>query len=224
MTQKRTYRLLCPIARALDKVGDRWTLLILRDLHAGPARFSELQHGLTGLASNLLTSRLRQMMDDGLIRHVLGAHGAQLYELTAEGEATAPLLFELGNYGSRFPPDEDIRRPGNLRTVVVYLQESLRRSVAPDSNAAAELVIDDESFAVRIDAGRVSVRYEAYPEAPVSISMDYEAMIDAVDGRMLPEEFMAGHLRPTRGSEAQLRSFLAILGFGAPAASRERSL
>ena len=48
MAKSRSYKLLCPIARALDRIGDRWTLLILRDLHAGPARFSELQRGLTG--------------------------------------------------------------------------------------------------------------------------------------------------------------------------------
>ena len=63
----RRYRLLCPIARALDRVGDRWTLLILRDLHAGPARFVDVQASLPGLAPNLLTKRLRQLEADGLI-------------------------------------------------------------------------------------------------------------------------------------------------------------
>ena len=57
MAGSRRYKLLCPIARALDRIGDRWTMLILRDLHAGPARFSELQSGLTGIAPNLLTDR-----------------------------------------------------------------------------------------------------------------------------------------------------------------------
>ena len=67
MASSRRYRLLCPIARALDRIGDRWTLLILRDLHAGPARFSELQTGLAGIATNLLTDRLQQLMTDGLV-------------------------------------------------------------------------------------------------------------------------------------------------------------
>ena len=56
MPKHRTYKLLCPIARALDKLGDRWTLLILRDLHAGPARFGDIAQGLPGLASNLLAA------------------------------------------------------------------------------------------------------------------------------------------------------------------------
>ena len=66
MSTRRGYDLVCPIARALDRVGDRWTLLILRDLHAGPARFSDLETGL-GIASNLLSSRLRDLNDDGLV-------------------------------------------------------------------------------------------------------------------------------------------------------------
>ena len=90
----RRYRLLCPIARALDRVGDRWTLILLRDLHAGPARFSDLQT-LPGIASNLLTNRLRQLEEDGLIRRRTGEYGTTLYELTALGEETANLLFKL---------------------------------------------------------------------------------------------------------------------------------
>ena len=67
MTRKRPYQLLCPIAQALDVVGDRWTLLILRDLHAGPARFQQLQEGL-GIATNLLTTRLAELTESGMIR------------------------------------------------------------------------------------------------------------------------------------------------------------
>ncbi|MCO4770810.1 MAG: helix-turn-helix transcriptional regulator [Deltaproteobacteria bacterium] len=219
MPKKRSYRLLCPIARALDKVGDRWTLLILRDLHAGPARYMELQTGLTGLASNLLASRLNQLQEDGLVRQTDGPHGTQLYALTPEGEATAPLLFELGNYGSRFAPPEDLRRPGNLRTIVVNLKESLRRSVDANSNARAELVVDEEFFAVRVDEGRVTVRYGADPEAPVSLSMGYEALIDTVDGRMPSDEFASEHLEATRGTAEDVGSFLGLLA-GAFAGAR----
>lgn len=211
MPTRRSYRLLCPIARALDRVGDRWTLLILRDLHAGPARFTELQHGLTGLASNLLTSRLKQLQEDGLVHHATGPHGAQLYELTPEGEATAPLLFELGMYGSRFAPAEDIRRPGNLRTVAVNLKESLRRSVTPDVDVHAELVYDGEAFSVRVVEGVVTVRYGDDPEAPVSIAMDYEPLIDMVDGRLPPDQFVGEHVRPRRGTPEQIGAVMAVM-------------
>ena len=94
MNKPRRYRLLCPIARALDRIGDRWTLLILRDLHAGPARFSDLQSGLGGIASNLLAGRLQQLLEDGLARRRDAGFGVTVYELTETGAKSADLLFE----------------------------------------------------------------------------------------------------------------------------------
>ena len=70
MAKARSYKLLCPIARALDRIGDRWTLLILRDLHAGPMRFGELQKGLPGTAANLLTERFNKLVAAGLVSKV----------------------------------------------------------------------------------------------------------------------------------------------------------
>jgi DNA-binding HxlR family transcriptional regulator len=89
MEKPRRYKLLCPIARALDRVGDRWTLLILRDLHAGPARFSDLKTGLDGIATNLLTDRLRQLIDDGLVVRREGEFGTALYTLTELGRRSS---------------------------------------------------------------------------------------------------------------------------------------
>ena len=80
MTAKRHYNLLCPIARALDAVGDRWTLLILRDLHAGPARYQELHEGL-GIATNLLSTRLTELTNDGLIRQPSERGACELTDL-----------------------------------------------------------------------------------------------------------------------------------------------
>lgn len=211
MPNKRSYRLLCPISRALDKIGDRWTLLILRDLHAGPARYSELQEGLTGLASNLLSSRLKQLQEDGLIRLKEGPHRAQLYELTADGEATAPLLFELSAYGSRFSAGDDIRPPGNMRMGAVTIKESLRRVVDETTNARAELLIDDEPLSVVIEDGKVRVVYAADPDAPVSIAMDYEAIIAVADGHMEFAEFGAKHIRVLRGSEEHVQQFAGLM-------------
>jgi DNA-binding HxlR family transcriptional regulator len=101
MTAKRHYNLLCPIARALDAVGDRWTLLILRDLHAGPARYQELHEGL-GIATNLLSTRLTELSDSGLI-HKTGGQSA--YELTELGRSTDRILWELTRFGGALDRD-----------------------------------------------------------------------------------------------------------------------
>ena len=211
MPQSRSYRLLCPIARALDRVGDRWALLILRDLHAGPARFTDIQTGLTGLASNLLTSRLQQLQRDGLVMRRQAEHGVVLYELTPEGERTAPLLFELSVFGSGYPAPDDVRPPGNLRTVAVTLKEALRR-VVQDETLHVELVVVDERFRVDIEDGGVEVRYGAYPGANVSVGTQYLAMIAVTDGDISLEDFARDHVSVIRGEEADAQAFVRLMG------------
>ena len=82
--ERKSYEQVCPMATALDFIGDRWTILILRELLGGPARFQELRDGLPGIATNLLTERLRRMEADGIVRRVEFG-GAGLYTLTEAG-------------------------------------------------------------------------------------------------------------------------------------------
>ena len=210
MPKNRTYRLLCPIARALDRVGDRWTLLILRDLHAGPARFTDLQTGLTGLASNLLSTRLEQLQTDGLIvRQERGRSAA--YELTAAGARTAPLLFELSQFGSAYPAPDEVRRPGNLRTIVVTLREALRR-LGANADLHVELAIDDEFFGIDLRETPPQVRYGAEPDAPIRVATSYEPLMALADGTLAPEAFLAEHFELERGEVAEGMQFFGILG------------
>jgi len=211
MAKPKSYRLLCPIARALDRVGDRWNLLILRDLHAGPARFGELQAGLTGLASNLLATRLEQLQQDGLITHRPAPSGGHVYALTSDGEATAPLLFDLAMLGGKYPAPDEVRRPGNLRTVAVTLKEALRRVAGPDDEIRAELVVDDEPFRITIGDAEVGVEYRADPDAPLSIHTDYEALVDVGDGNMSAAEFGKQHVEVARGTKRAAKSLLRLM-------------
>jgi len=190
MSLARQYRLLCPIARALDLVGDRWALLILRDLHAGPARFSELLDGLTGIASNLLTSRLDQLVAGQLVRRTIGPHKLPLYELTSLGAHTAPLLYELAAFGSRLPPDADVRPPGNRRSIAVTLKVACRRVVDPDLDLEIELRVDGEPFTIRADRGRVDVRSRAATSPRVILETDYESLVAVTDGIMPLQDFV----------------------------------
>jgi len=184
----RRYRLLCPISRALDHIGDRWTLLILRDLHAGPVRYKALATGLTGIPSNLLATRLKELVKDGLIQKESSEHGVPLYRLTDLGEATGPVLFELSKLGTRFPADQKPRRPGNLRLAAVTLKESLSR-ITDDSEFHIELRIDGEPLEIHAHQGRVRVRYRPATNPQAVISVPYEPMIACGDGRITQEAF-----------------------------------
>ncbi len=211
MPKPRRYRLLCPIARALDRVGDRWTLLILRDLHAGPARFSDLQT-LPGIASNLLTKRLRQLEEDGLIRRRDAEYGTTVYELTDLGSRTGSLLFELAMFGAELPPDEEIMRPGNLRTIAVTLRVACQRVVDADMSLRAELVVDGEPFAFKVDRGVVDVKAGKASNPEATLTTSYEPMIAVADGQMSLDEFVARHLEMSGSDPAQAHALAELMG------------
>ena len=95
----------CGIARSLDVVGDRWALLVVRELMFGPKRFVQLRDGLHGISPNVLAQRLRDLEDAGLVRREVLEPPASVavYELTGRGRALEPVLLELGRWGSQEP-------------------------------------------------------------------------------------------------------------------------
>src|SRR6478736_3892101 len=99
--RRRSYDQFCAGARALDAVGDRWTLLIVRELLAGPRRYTDLHTDLPGVSTDVLASRLRDMERDGLAtrRRLPPPGAAYVYELTARGSALLPVLQALGAWG-----------------------------------------------------------------------------------------------------------------------------
>lgn len=209
MTTSRRYRLLCPIARALDHIGDRWTLLILRDLHAGPARFSDLQQGLTGVAPNLLTDRMKQLVEDGLVEKVKGEHGVSLYALTDLGKKTGSVIFELAVFGRNFRPDEEPRRPGNLRTIVLPLKTAVERTVSPDVRLSVQMIVDREPFWLSADGGAVEMQAGSISEPDIVMETAYEPMIAAAEGAMPLVRFTAEHVKLTtltKGKDEELRA------------------
>ena len=199
MTRNRRYQLLCPIARALDVVGDRWALLILRDLHAGPARFQQLQEGL-GIATNLLTTRLAELTESGAIEKI-DVDGHKAYALTDLGRHTDLLLWELSRFGGLLDPEPDPRRPGNLRTISLPLRISLS-AVEDRPNLTVRVLIDDETFTVLSSPEAVHVEYgETTTPADLVIRTDYVGLLDASEGRISLEEFGAEHLEVVDGPE-----------------------
>lgn len=212
MVRRKHYRLLCPISRALDRVGDRWTLLILRDLHAGPVRFNDLGAGLPGLATNLLSTRLRQLEEDGLVEQRSSSFGVKVYALTDLGRATDKILLSLAGFGFQFPPGEDVRRPGNLRTVAITLQNALALCPPPDGFTAAGLLIDGESLVIRLTEDGVAVRYQVVEDLPLVVETNYEALMAAGDGRMPPDVFGRQHVTLRKGSAEAAQALLHWIG------------
>ncbi len=198
MTRMRRYQLLCPIARALDALGDRWSLLILRDLHAGPAGFRELQDGL-GVASNLLSTRLGELTEAGLI-HKQGSDLRSPYALTETGRQTDAVLWELVRFGSLLERDPDPRDPGNLRTLALPLRIMLE-SVDDRPDLTVGLIVDGERFTIVSTSSAVSVEYGDTGPADLVVRTDYEALLDVSEGVMGLEDFATDHVEVVDGHE-----------------------
>jgi DNA-binding HxlR family transcriptional regulator len=101
----KSYRQFCSVAKALDVVGDRWNLLIVRELLLqGPCRYTDLRHGLPGIATNLLTERLRELEAAGIVERnfALPPVATTLISLTATGEELRPVIDELASFGARY--------------------------------------------------------------------------------------------------------------------------
>ena len=110
----KNYGQYCPIATSLGLVGERWTLLVVRELMAGPKRYTDLVGGLHGIGTNILADRLKELEAAGLVeKHKLPPPAAStVYELTASGRALRPVLHELARFGARYlgpPPAESLQ-------------------------------------------------------------------------------------------------------------------
>ena len=212
MASNRRYRLLCPIARGLDRVGDRWSLLILRDLHAGPARFVDLQSGLTGIAPNMLSDRLAQLADDGLVVKEDASYGVTLYKLTELGERTRDILFELAMFGGRFPPDEHPRKPGNLRAIAVTMGSAARRVATDGMDFEAVFRVDGEPFTLTVRDGDADMRIAKSNNPDLIVETSYESLLAVSEGEMPLHEFIELHFNlevKTPGKEVELMALMS---------------
>jgi DNA-binding HxlR family transcriptional regulator len=156
MATKRTYGDRCGVARALDIVGERWALLVVRDLLLGPKRFTDLRAGLPHVSPDVLSQRLRELEEAGIVRRTKlpPPTSARVYELTERGRALQPIVIELGRWGSQEPvPDEEARL--NPDSTVIALITTFDPSAADGRDQTYELRLDEQPFRLRVADGRL---------------------------------------------------------------------
>ncbi|HEX6116454.1 MAG TPA: helix-turn-helix domain-containing protein [Solirubrobacterales bacterium] len=164
----RTYNDLCGIARALDVVGERWAILVVRELVLGPKRFTDLRAGLRGIGPDMLSARLRDLEAAGVVaRRSLGPPaGAKVYELTQRGRALEPVLLELGRWGSVVPPPSATAELG-VDSAVLALPSLFDAEAAGDLEESYGLRLDGQDFEVRIAGGAIGTD-RGEPGSPVA--------------------------------------------------------
>jgi DNA-binding HxlR family transcriptional regulator len=160
---RRTYGQFCGLAHALDVVGERWTLLIVRELGSGPKRYTELADALSGIGTSLLAARVRQLETDGVIQRRLALDqpgSAVVYELSDAGRELAAAVIPLAMWGARHQmtdadADHELFRAEWLLNVLAV---DIRDGVPDDLDATYEFRIDDSIAALRVRGGKVSVK------------------------------------------------------------------
>ncbi|GGO78962.1 winged helix-turn-helix transcriptional regulator [Nonomuraea cavernae] len=187
----RSYNQYCSMARALDLVGDRWTLLIVRELLTqGPCRFSDLRRGLPGIASNLLAERLREMESTGLIirRDEPPPIAATLISLTARGQDLSGVVRELTRWGAPLMITPPVGDEFRMHWFSLPLRH-LCRDGSPDEPAITVRLGDlDDGCDITADHGQIDVRpcsSQRQPEA--TITAPPQVLVALFTGLMTPQ-------------------------------------
>ena len=157
MATMRTYGDRCGVARALDVIGERWALLVVRELVLGPKRFSDLRAGLRGVAPDVLSQRLRELEGVGVLRRTTlpPPSGARVYELTEWGRELEPWVLGLGRWGSLAPfPGGDAELGPDA--FVIALKTLFDPAAAGGLDAEFELRLGEDRFRLGVRGGALT--------------------------------------------------------------------
>jgi DNA-binding HxlR family transcriptional regulator len=179
----KNYGQACPIARALDVVGDRWSLLVVRELILGPRRYRDLATGLPGIPTNLLAGRLKDLQAAGVVtqRTLPPPTAVTVYELTDAGRALQPALKELRDWGlrhGRAPSEDDTEQPS-----WALLRAAGHRSALPEGRTC-ELRVGPEFFYLSASAAQLAVRTGPAPEGDAVVTMSAETLFSLMRGQL----------------------------------------
>jgi DNA-binding HxlR family transcriptional regulator/putative sterol carrier protein len=212
---KRMYGQVCPVARSLDILGERWTLLIVRELLLGPKRFKELLSRLPAMGTNRLAERLHLLEGGGVIvkRALPAGADVRVYELTPYGEQLRPVLIALADWGRRLPIDDEID-PGTARAelLALYLTERSAPEASRGLRETYGFSIGDEVFHVVADDGTAFAHSGPAPTSTAATMTSDLATFDALTrGALSPAEALATGAATAAGDPAALDRAFTVL-------------
>jgi DNA-binding HxlR family transcriptional regulator/putative sterol carrier protein len=210
----RSYQQYCPLARALDVVGDRWTMLILRELFFAPKRFTDLEQRLDGIAPNLLSRRLKELEARGLVRRRrLGPPAAAtVYESTEEARGLRSAMLELSRWGIQFLGPYDGEERFSVEWLVPMLEEMADREAARGVWDLYQFRIGEDSFWVEVADGDVRVRVGEPPRDPdFCAEVDVETFMEVGFATLDPVDAIAQGRAVASGDLTKAQTALDIL-------------
>lgn len=213
----RSYNQFCPLAYALDVVGERWTLLIVRELLTGPRRYKDLIDALPGLSTNLLSERVKSLEQQGLVsRRVLPPPAASsVYELTPRGHALESTVVELGRWGAPLlPPSLQDDALPSVGSCALGIKAFFRpqQAEALGINETYELHIGNEVLQVRIREGGIDVQQSQALRPDAVFYTDMSSYLGLFSGQLKPKEALSMGIIQVEGDPGALGRFLSSCG------------
>lgn len=217
MGTKRSYGDACRFAYALDLVGERWALLIVRELLLGPKRFTDLRHGLPNASPNILSERLRELEQGGVVhrRKLPPPAASQVYELTEWGRELEPVVTKLGAWGARSPLPPEHSEIGT-DSIVLALRSLFEPGAAAGLEASYELRLDGEPFSVRVANGELDLGRGGVESPAASIEADPATLAALLTGRLPLEDALGSGAARIEGSKKEARRFLSLFPMPEP--------
>lgn len=212
----REYGQFCGLARAMEMIGERWAVLIVRNLLSGPQRYTDLRKGLPAIPTNILSTRLKQLEEAGLATRRALPHPerAVVYELTDYGRDLEPALIALGRWGARTMTEP---RPGETVTagaVAMAFRTTYRPEAAEGRTVGYEVRMGEFTVSLRITDGALTVRIGAHPAPDLVIErLSGEPVRELLTGSRTPAEVLADGSLRVAGDPALLDPFTRMFRF-----------
>ena len=216
MSKNRRYDQYCPVCHALELVGERWSLVIVRELLKGPKRYTDLIDGMPGVGTNILAARLRDLEAGGIIhkRKLPPPAASTVYELTDYGRELEEPLYALARWGARsLPPPrkgEDFYPDWGLNAFAALLDPHEAEGVT----ATYVVRVADDVYTVRLEDSTVHVEAGAADEADLDFSTSRETFFGLASGQLDPRVALAGgDVTIETGEPTDLKRFFRIFNF-----------
>jgi DNA-binding HxlR family transcriptional regulator len=218
MSTTRTYRDACGIPRALDRIGGRWALMIVRELVLGPKRFTDLRAGLPNASPNVLSERLRELEEAGVVRRrtLPPPAPARVYELTEWGAELQDVLNMLGRWGARAPEapeDCGMSDDAHLLSLLTLFDPSL----AGDFSAVLDLRLGDERFRAQVAEGELEIERGEASEPDAVVTTDHGTLLALAHRRAELDEALASGDIEIAGDKDSVARFVGLFTLPEPA-------
>jgi DNA-binding HxlR family transcriptional regulator len=220
MVGKRKYGEGCAVSHALDVIGERWALVIVRELLLGPKRFTDLRAGMPGASPDVLAQRLRELKEASVVTHhkLPPPAGSVVYELTDWGAELEPVITHLGRWGSRsasMPFDAD----RSIDSLVLSLGALFDRAAAQRFSATIALRLGENHFRITIADGQLQLTRGGAEQATATLETDPQTLSALIyRGRPLDDALRTGEVTIT-GDRTVVARFLRLLPLPEPAST-----